>query len=68
MLYSIPLVSHNLQGVSKKVHNTIRNRILWAMFGDHIFGLKQRPKNLGGRVALPSGKFLRVRKVFAHNP
>ena len=24
----------------------------------------QRPKNLGGRVALPSGKFLRVRKVF----
>ena len=28
----------------------------------------QRPKNLGGRVALPSGKFLRVRKVFARNP
>ena len=25
----------------------------------------QSPKNLGGRVALPSGKFLRVRKVFA---
>ena len=29
---------------------------------------KQSPKNLGGRVALPSGKFLRVRKVFARNP
>ena len=28
-------------------------------------GKRQRPKNLGGRVALPSGKFLRVRKVFA---
>ena len=28
----------------------------------------QSPKNLGGRVALPSGKFLRVRKVFARNP
>ena len=28
----------------------------------------QRPKNLGGRVALPSGKFLCVRKVFARNP
>ena len=28
----------------------------------------QRPKNLGGRVALPPGKFLRVRKVFARNP
>ena len=28
----------------------------------------QSPKNLGGRVALPSGKFLRVRKVFACNP
>ena len=26
----------------------------------------QRPKNLGSRVALLSGKFLRVRKVFAH--
>ena len=25
----------------------------------------QRRKNLGGRVALPPGKFLRVRKVFA---
>ena len=31
-------------------------------------GNKQSPKNLGGRVALPSGKFLRVRKVFARNP
>ena len=28
----------------------------------------QSPKNLGGRVALPSGKLLRVRKVFARNP
>ena len=28
----------------------------------------QRPKILGGRVALPPGKFLRVRKVFARNP
>ena len=28
----------------------------------------QRPKNLGGRVALPPGKFLRVQKVFARNP
>ena len=28
----------------------------------------QSPKNLGGRVALPSGKFLRVRKDFAHKP
>ena len=28
----------------------------------------QSPKNLGGRVALSSGKFLRVRKVFARNP
>ena len=31
-------------------------------------GCFQRPKNLGGMVALPSGKFLRVRKVFARNP
>ena len=28
----------------------------------------QRRKNLGGRVALPPRKFLRVRKVFARNP
>ena len=28
----------------------------------------QRRKNLGGRVALPPGKFLRVRKAFARNP
>ena len=28
----------------------------------------QRPKNHRGIVALPSGKFLRVRKVFARNP
>ena len=38
--------------------------------GDSFFLLQieslcQRPKNLDGRVALPSGKFLRVRKVFA---
>ena len=31
-------------------------------------GHTQSPKNLGGRVALPSRKFLRVRKVFARNP
>ena len=28
----------------------------------------QSPKNHHGIMALPSGKFLRVRKVFAHNP
>ena len=29
---------------------------------------QQRPKNLGGRVVLPSGNFLPVWKVFACNP
>ena len=28
--------------------------------------ISQRPKNLGSRVALLPGKFLRIRKVFAH--
>ena len=36
--------------------------------GKFVLPFIQRPKNLGGRVALPSGKFLRVRKVFARNP
>ena len=31
-------------------------------------GSAQRPKNPGGMVALPSGRFLRVWKVFACNP
>ena len=31
-------------------------------------GLEQRPKNHPGIMALPSGKFLRVRKVIARNP
>ena len=30
--------------------------------------MHQRPKNHRGIVALPSGKFLRVQKVFARNP
>ena len=30
--------------------------------------INQRPKNLGGKVALPSGNFLRVWKVLARNP
>ena len=33
-----------------------------------VLGSIQRHKNHRGIVALPSGKFLRVRKVFARNP
>ena len=33
-----------------------------------IESLYQSPKNLDGRVALPFGKFLRVRKDFASKP
>ena len=33
-----------------------------------VLTTNQRPKNHRGIVALPSGKFLRVRKVFARNP
>ena len=43
-------------------HNHIRKSV------DQNHVMNQRHKNHRGIVALPSGKFLRVRKVFARNP
>ena len=39
--------------------------LIFVNFGTPLHYLDQSPKNLGSRVALLPGKFLRVRKVFA---
>ena len=45
------------------------SKVVQEIFVDlkRYLSLRQRPKNLGGMVELPSRKFLRVRKVFTRN-
>ena len=52
----------------EKVKQTSQSRFGGLILEMIISTAGAEAKNLGGRVALPPGKFLRVRKVFARNP
>ena len=52
----------------KELEEDYESKPEWRLIKEGGVLSLQSPKNLGGRVALPSGKFLRVRKAFAGNP
>ena len=61
-------LQHQSSGEDETNYGDFRRVVGKRAWLEHSWPVMQRPKNLGGRVALPSGKFLRVRKVFARNP
>ena len=70
-LWWISVETDNKQSKMLKLRKINFNQLLsgkggWLLGPRRIPGPRQRQKNLGSRVALLPGKFLRIRKVFAH--